>query len=98
MPKVSLYHAVGDKANTISVTEFPFVFGREPDCDFVLSEKSVSRTHCQLVLQNDLVFLVDFGSRNGTFVNETIVSAPVQLSHGDTIKICGTEITVIITQ
>lgn len=43
--------------------------GRQPSCDFVLTDEQVSRRHCQLEESHDRVLLTDLGSRNGTLVN-----------------------------
>ena len=44
--------------------------GRQEDCGIVLPEKTVSRYHCLLEIAPPDVKLQDFGSLNGTFLNE----------------------------
>ena len=44
--------------------------GRQDDCGIVLPEKTVSRYHCLLEIAPPDVKLQDFGSLNGTFLNE----------------------------
>lgn len=44
--------------------------GRQEDCGIVMSENTVSRYHCLLDIQPPTVKLQDFGSLNGTFLNE----------------------------
>lgn len=44
--------------------------GRQDDCGIVLPEKTVSRYHCLLQIAPPDVKLQDFGSLNGTFLNE----------------------------
>ena len=74
---------------------FPIVkeetkIGRDPSCDIVLTENSVSRIHVFLyVQQNGAVVLVDNNSTNGTVVNNYQISAPVQLSENDVIGLGG---------
>lgn len=45
------------------------VLGRQPTCDFILTDEQVSRRHCQLEDNHDRVMLTDLGSRNGTLLN-----------------------------
>ena len=64
--------------------------GRDPSCDIVLTENSVSRVHVFLyVQQNGSVVLVDNNSTNGTVVNNYQISAPVQLNENDVIGLGG---------
>ncbi len=44
--------------------------GRSSDCDFVLKDKSVSRYHAEVTVNEDRIFVKDLGSRNGTFVED----------------------------
>ncbi len=43
------------------------VIGSAPNCDIVLSDKAVSRTHVELGLAPEGVSVKDLGSRNGTY-------------------------------
>ncbi len=43
--------------------------GRQPACDFVLTDEQVSRRHCLLEESQKKVLLTDLGSRNGTIVD-----------------------------
>jgi DNA-binding NtrC family response regulator len=47
--------------------------GTDPDCDFVLTDSSVSRRHARLTIERSSVVVRDLKSRNGTFVGETRV-------------------------
>jgi DNA-binding NtrC family response regulator len=46
----------------------PVYFGSSPDCEMVLSDKTVSRRHLMAALEGDTVVLRDQGSTNGTFI------------------------------
>ena len=54
----------------IVLDHFPFTIGRQSDRDLVLPYPSVSRDHAEIVLDDSALFLVDRGSRTGTFVND----------------------------
>jgi FHA domain/Domain of unknown function (DUF1707) len=47
----------------------PYVVGRNPGCDLVVDDDSVSRLHASITREGDCWVIVDLGSRNGTHVN-----------------------------
>jgi adenylate cyclase len=62
--------------------------GRTPASQIVLADERVSRRHAIVHAQGAAEFwLVDHGSRNGTFVNDRRVLQPVRLRDGDQIRI-----------
>src|SRR6202041_1678792 len=76
------------------VPEKQIVVGRSSDLDMVLVEDMVSRKHAKIAMQSDQIWIEDFGSTNGTFVNgEKIKRA--RLKEGDRVLI-GTSILKVI--
>jgi phosphoserine phosphatase RsbU/P len=67
------------------------VLGRSPDCDITLPSPSISRQHARLFRQQEKWFLEDMRSRNGTVVNNQVISAPTLLRTNDHIRICDFE-------
>ena len=65
---------------------FPFTLGRLADRDCVVADKSVSREHAMIVLEDDALVLVDQSSRFGTFVNGERVERRV-VHPGDIIQL-----------
>ena len=63
------------------------VVGREPSCDFVLSEQGVSREHCRILVHNSGVWVRDLGSRNGVFLKGKRVNRPKQMTPGDALQV-----------
>ena len=57
--------------------------GRDPQCDVLINDASVSRDHARITLAAGVATLVDRGSKNGTRVNGTLIKAPVELQDGD---------------
>jgi predicted component of type VI protein secretion system len=47
----------------------PSVVGRDPSCEVVVSDGSVSRKHARLEQRGETWWVVDLGSANGTYVN-----------------------------
>jgi hypothetical protein len=80
--------------------EFPLemesevVIGRSSELDMVLVEDMVSRRHARITTYGQEIFIEDFGSTNGTFVNgEKITKA--RLKEGDRILV-GTNIIKLV--
>ncbi|KWX04794.1 hypothetical protein TH66_06405 [Carbonactinospora thermoautotrophica] len=62
-----------------------FRVGREPHCDFRLSDSTVSRVHAELRREGDRWVIIDLGSTNGTRVNGWRVTGPTTVHPGDEI-------------
>ena len=71
---------------TIPVTADVITLGRHPDCDVVLDDMTVSRTHAELRRAGNRITITDLGSLNGTYVNREPVDH-ASLADGDTIWI-----------
>ncbi len=59
----------GNERRTIVLDHFPFTIGRRTDRDLVMADPRVSREHAHFIREMDGTYLVDQGSRHGTFVN-----------------------------
>lgn len=60
--------------------------GRSPDCDLYIPLISVSRKHCQLRHNKEILKIQDLDSRNGTTVNGTLMQES-KLQPGDCITV-----------
>ena len=69
LPKTPVILVDGTIETAIVVAASPFTVGRAPDRDLVLSHPYVSRKHAEIVFDEGAFFVVDMGSRHGTFVN-----------------------------
>ncbi|XP_057669916.1 uncharacterized protein LOC130902102 isoform X1 [Diorhabda carinulata] len=64
---------VGISSNlSININNNPFTLGRGLNCDYVVTNQTVSRLHCQLEKLGDYWFLRD-KSTNGTFLNDVLI-------------------------
>jgi len=61
--------------------------GRDPACDIVISDSRASWKHSSLQSDNAAVYVEDFGTTNGTFVNDKRVDKKVRLADKDIIRI-----------
>ncbi len=64
------------------------VIGRDPACDVVLADPTVSRRHAVLESKGDVVRLRDLKSGNGTFVDGEAV-ADAELAGGERLRFGG---------
>ncbi|MCA9016917.1 MAG: FHA domain-containing protein [Planctomycetaceae bacterium] len=74
-----------------------FLIGREEDCHLRPNSDMVSRHHCVFTVDEYSVRLRDFGSTNGTLVNDKRIKGEVQLSHGDKIQIGKLDFEILIS-
>ncbi len=97
--KVSLVVASGvHQGKVIPVSTQQFLIGRDPQCQLRPASQSISKQHCLLIVRNKSVFLKDFGSTNGTFLNEEQVEADVEIAinSGDRVRVGPLDFTVQI--
>ena len=71
---------------SFALTRETTVIGRREDADFRIPLSDVSRKHCKLVKDGNVLLLEDLGSANGTIRNGERITE-VELEPGDTIRI-----------
>lgn len=75
----------GSSRRTIAVDHSPFTIGRLPENDLVLAHPFVSRRHADIVVEAGVPFIVDQGSRHGTFVNGQLSAARRAIAETDIV-------------
>ena len=65
---VAIFVQGGDE-QTLSLNHTPYTVGRKVDRDLVIPDPRVSREHASIISENGEFFVVDQGSKHGTFVN-----------------------------
>lgn len=67
------------------------VIGRDPSCDVVLPDNSISKKHAQILVENGRTMISDgeagIKSANGVYVNDTRITMPTTLKDGDVVKL-----------
>ncbi|MCC6421183.1 MAG: FHA domain-containing protein [Gemmataceae bacterium] len=75
------------KGQAIAITLPQFLIGRDPQCQLRPANPVISKRHCAILIKNGKAFIRDFGSTNGTFVNDEPVKGERQLHNEDTLKV-----------
>jgi predicted component of type VI protein secretion system len=69
------------------VTELPAVIGRENGVTVRIDDRWVSHPHCELIVQDGLVWVRELNSEFGTLVNGSRVDGEMNVHSGDVITI-----------
>jgi DNA-binding winged helix-turn-helix (wHTH) protein len=77
---------------SIPLLEGANAIGRAADVPIRIDAPGVSRYHARIVVANDHAMLEDLGSKNGSYVNEELVTTR-RLADGDQIRVGGTVLT-----
>ena len=64
-----------------------FFIGRAEDCQLRPRSDLISRHHCALMVEESVAIVRDFGSKNGTYVNDNRVEGEIELRSGDKLKV-----------
>ena len=96
--KVSLVVASGvHQGKVIPIVGPQFLIGRDPECQLRPASQAVSKQHCAVIVRDGKVYLQDFGSTNGTLLNDVIVKGEERLVENNaSLKIGPLDFTVRI--
>jgi len=81
----ALVFVQGSEQKNIVLNRSPFTVGRKVDKDLVIADPRVSRDHAQITQEGMEFFLVDLGSKHGTFVNGERIQRQ-KLERGDRLE------------
>jgi predicted component of type VI protein secretion system len=87
--KVSLVVAAGaHTGRVIPITGPQFLIGRDPQCQLRPASQAISKLHCAILIRDGVVYLRDYGSTNGTVVNDRIVQdTEIAVENGATLRV-----------
>ncbi|HSQ56297.1 MAG TPA: FHA domain-containing protein [Gemmata sp.] len=87
--KVSLVVASGaHQGKVIQITGPQFLIGRDPQCQLRPASQAISKRHCGVLIRDGKVYIKDFGSTNGTTVNDELIkNAEIQVESGASVKL-----------
>ncbi|MGE0606191.1 MAG: FHA domain-containing protein [Pirellulales bacterium] len=90
---------VGNNAGQeVKIAGPKFFIGRAEDCHLRPRSDLISRHHCVIIVEESLVAVRDFGSKNGTLINGERVRSEQELKTGDKLKVGPLEFEAIVTQ
>ncbi|MEC7679471.1 MAG: FHA domain-containing protein, partial [Planctomycetota bacterium] len=98
MAYLKIISGAANSSSTFDLSDGETTIGRHPDCTIIVEAGAVSRFHAKVVGSSGQFELSDSGSRNGTFLNGQMVSAPTALKDGDRIRISEVEFTFVAEQ
>lgn len=97
--EVQLKVIVGSNAGQVLKVPGPkFFIGRAEDCHLRPGSDLVSRHHCVLMIDGDSIVVRDFGSKNGTLLNDERVPVEADLKNGDRLKVGPLEFEVLVSE
>jgi serine phosphatase RsbU (regulator of sigma subunit) len=85
----------GGEQQTLNLNHTPFSVGRKVDRDLVIADPRVSREHAVIISENGVYFVVDQGSKHGTFVNGERVDRQ-KLERNDRLEFGARDIAYVI--
>jgi pSer/pThr/pTyr-binding forkhead associated (FHA) protein len=71
----------------IPITLSQFLIGRDPQCNLRPASAMISKRHCSVLVKSGKVFVRDFDSTNGTFVNNDRVQGEHEVKNDDVLKV-----------
>jgi pSer/pThr/pTyr-binding forkhead associated (FHA) protein len=71
----------------IAIPVSKFFIGRGEDCHLRPKSDAISRHHCAIIITDSQIAIRDFGSKNGTFVNDQRVENIAILNNGDKVVV-----------
>ncbi len=89
MVKLSLAIMLEDnEQKTIEFNSPEILVGRDPECDLILADGTVSARHARISHRQGQWWVEDWNSTNGTRLNEEVLVVPAVITGGDVIA-CG---------
>jgi predicted component of type VI protein secretion system len=87
--KVSLVVAAGShEGRVIPLLGPQFLIGRDPQCQLRPASQAISKLHCAVLVRDGKVYVRDYGSTNGTLVNDSLVQdAEIEIADGATLRV-----------
>jgi adenylate cyclase len=80
------FYQEGNTETLVPVDKDVFIIGRLPECDMVLPFSGISRNHARIVKNSECVWTIqDIGSKNGTQVNQYLITDIQELFNNDVI-------------
>ncbi len=80
-PQRGILHYEGTGSGSdITIDKTPFVIGSDPSCDACIRNRAVSRQHARITQTEDIYFIEDLNSSNGTTVGGELLNYKTRVS------------------
>jgi pSer/pThr/pTyr-binding forkhead associated (FHA) protein len=87
-PALTLIRNIDEEPTPSRFTAPEIIIGRDPACDFVLEDSTVSAKHTRLSFRQGQWWVEDLRSTNGTYLNQEPITTSLVITSGDEIR-CG---------
>jgi pSer/pThr/pTyr-binding forkhead associated (FHA) protein len=87
-PPISVIYQQDEDYTTFNFNLPEITIGRDPACDCVIEDSTVSAQHARLAFRQNQWWVEDLHSTNGTYLNSEIVLAPLVITNSDRLR-CG---------
>jgi pSer/pThr/pTyr-binding forkhead associated (FHA) protein len=84
----TVYLILKSTGKQIRLSALATLVGRSSECDLIVRSSAVSKRHCQILLEDDQVWVEDLDSANGTLVNGKKIKR-CQLKDSDSLELSG---------
>src|SRR5882757_2280657 len=75
------------QGKSISIVTPEFIIGRDPECHLRPASPLISKKHCAFLVEGDKAAIRDFGSTNGTLLNNEPITGDRPIKNGDVVKV-----------
>lgn len=87
VPYISVFRE-NDQSEAKQIYTVPDLrIGREPACEIVVDDETVSAHHARLYFRNKQWWVEDLASTNGTYLNDERIETPTILITGDEMRV-----------
>ena len=84
---IGTYPESGISQGSVIPVKTEVTIGRKEDNSIVLNDRHVSANHGKLLIKNEVLFIEDLNSTNGTYLNGNKLKGRAKLSNQDEIRI-----------
>lgn len=96
-PMLTLFYQTESEVKSYPFNTAEITIGRDPACDCILNDSTVSATHARLYFRQGQWWIEDLHSTNGTFLNQDPVFTPLVIANADQLR-CGQVLLTISIQ